>query len=303
MGIAKSTDFESIQAPLKNAFEMFIRPLLGEAMSQTLIEAFEETMRSDEQERLIELAQRANVFLAYWYDFNEMQVYISDSVSRLEGEKERSLYKYQEQKLQAAWKEKGFNALDDMLNYLYDNIETFEDFTESPNYSYTKTAIVQKPADVDQYYYIGKSRIIFLRLLPHFKNVIDTRIRPRLGNIYDDMIAALDSDTPNAKYTTLREKLLPVVVFMAISRLIAETGSLTDKGLFFESLSGTSEDFAQVQPVGDSRNSLQKGMADADGLSYWKLAEQYLISEFDFEGSTAAKTPKRDNNDKKSFWG
>jgi len=302
ISVAKSTQFATLEAPLRNAFENFIRPLLGETMTEKLIQYYASSSPTAKQTRLIQIAQRANAFLAFWYDYSEMQLLIDDSGShRQESESQKTPYKYQEQTLKEGWKTKGFNALDNLLEYLEINIQDFPDFLQSSNFTILKKLIVRSTREVDDCYWINNSRIIFLRLKPHFRTVTDTIIAPRLGNVYDDMINSLTAQSPDQKYTKLREMLVPVVVFYAVSRLLRESGSLTERGLFFETLKA-SDDAYNTNPVSLEQIAPQAAMAEGDAISYWGIVEKYLKSELSYTPTTGNRLPKFDNNDKKSFW-
>ena len=299
ISVSKGLRFASVEAPLRNAFEMFLRPLLGDELITDLESYYAASDADPKQKRLLQLAQRANALLAFWYDYNEMQVLIDDNgTKRLESGDVKTPYKYQEQALRNGWKEKGFNALDDLLNYLESEKATFTHY----NSASTKTSLVRSAAEVDNYYYINGSRIIFLRLQSHFRNVINTIIAPRLGTIYTDLMTELAKTAPDAKFLKLRETLVPVIVFYAVARLMRETGSLTDKGLFFETLKNA-DDAVNTSPVTDERMTSQATMAEGDAISYWKIAEKLLKSDFGVTTSTGSKIPKRDNANKKSFWG
>lgn len=306
ISVANSLHFKSVEAALKNAFEMFIRPLLGEEMTNELIGYYtaQTTPADAKKMKLLELAQRANAYLAFWYDYNEMQVLIGNSGTvRQESAESKTPYKYQEQALRKGWKDKGFAALDNMLTYLEDEISSFGAFKSSANYTTSKTAIVRNTGDVSEYYWISNSRIIFLRLRPHFKTVIDTILAPRMGAaIYDELMLELAKELPAAeKYVKLRKAMIPVVVFYAVARLIRQTGDLTDRGLFFETMQ-SSQDMATTTPVNNELIAAQATRAEADAIQYWSILEKLLKNSFSYQSSSSSMIPNRNNNDKKSFW-
>jgi len=302
ISVARSAKFDALQAPLRNAFENFIRPLLGEEMTTKLIEYYNASSPTPKQTRLVEIAQRANAFLAFWYDYSEMQLLIDDNGShRQESDGQKTPYKYQEQQLKDGWKNKGFTALDTLLEYLEANKADFAEFAKSTNYTLLKSEIVRSTKEVNDCYWINNSRIIFLRLKPHFRIVIDTIIAPRLGTIYTDMIAAFaGTGTVDVKYNQLRAKLIPVVVFYAVSRMLKESGSMTERGLFFETLKAT-DDALSTQPVSMEQIAPQAAMAEGDAISYWTIAEKFMKSDFSYESATAQRLPKFNNTDKKYF--
>lgn len=312
IGASTALTFDIVYASLQNAFGLFIRPLVGDKIVTKLIEIYNSvtdisTIKEDATDKnlkLLYLAQRSNAFLAFWYDYDEFQVLIADSgVKRQESEQAKTPYKYQEQNLKAGWKNKGFDALDKLLYFLENNLADFSEFKESDCYTQTLNSIVRNTSEVNNYYTINQSRIIFLRLKTHFRVIEDTLIAPRLGyEFYDRFKEEIIKDTVDPKYGKLRELLIPVIVFYSVCRLIKETGSITDKGLFFETLQGGESSYQTLSPVTDERLMSQANRAEADAISYWLFVERFLKQEFDIAQTHGKKIPNRDNNGKKSFW-
>ncbi|GAB6122282.1 DUF6712 family protein [Dysgonomonas termitidis] len=310
--ISTSLSFRNMNPAFQNAFGLFIRPVMGNAVVERLQEIYDAVVdisiiredTDDKEIKLLYYGQRANAFLAYWYDYDELQVLIGDAgIKRQDSEKTKTPYKYQEHSLKEGFKQKGFDALDNLIAYLEENTDEFPEYLDSENYTRTKDAIVRSTQEVNGYYPVNNSRLVFLRLKPAFRVIEDTVIAPRLGAIlYNEFKEALMQDSPDEKYLKLREKLLPVVVFYGVRKLILETGSLTDRGLFFTSLKGGDGSYMSLDPVADNRIAMQADKAEADAISYWLLAEQYLKTAFGIPPSNAKKIPNRDNNGKKSFW-
>jgi hypothetical protein len=297
--------WDTIRSPLKNAYDLFISPLIGDEMSERLMEIYQgpdpEQEPDEHAGKLIALAQRANILLALWYDYAELNVLIADSgFKRLDSEQSRTPYKYQEKQLRDGWKTKGFNALDDLLKYLEQNIDVYEEYKNSENYTQSRKAIIQNANQVNDIYFINHSRLLYLRLKPHFKIVEETIIAPRIGTLYHSLRSELEKEAPEEKYLNLRNALRPVIVYYAVHRLLLETGELSDKGLFFSSLRGDDGD-ADSRPVANERVVHQAKQAETDAVSYWKLAEKYIQAAFGIEPAAGGK-PRRDNKGKKSFW-
>ncbi|MDR0830031.1 MAG: hypothetical protein LBN95_07975 [Prevotellaceae bacterium] len=171
--VSSSITFEKMYAPLKNAFELFIAPLLGEELTEDLINYYQnlvtlqpsdpapsgtEESSEEKQKKFVLLAQRANALLAYWYDYTEISLFIGNNgINRTESDSMKTPYKYQEQELKAGFKEKGFNALDNLLLWLEKNIDDFPHFKDSANYTLLKKSIVRCTDDVHNYYFINKT--------------------------------------------------------------------------------------------------------------------------------------------------
>lgn len=303
VSVAQDTEFETFEAPLRAAWDAFLMPLMGETLTDNLISFYQKADASAAEKQFVYLSQRACAYLAMWYSFDELNTYISDGgMFRPDGDTRKTLYKYQQQALKDTWKNKGFNALDELLAYLESKPDDFTNFASCPGNTLFRSAIVRNTQDVDDYCFINRSRLVFLRLLPHFRTVERTIVAPRLGEIYSNLLAELGKATPDEKYIKLRNALVPVVVNYAASRLMRETGSLTDRGLFFETLTQT-EDMVTTSPVSDDRMMMQATMAEGDAIAYWRLVEIVLKAEFEYTASSAGRVPKRNNNDKKAFWG
>lgn len=312
IGASTALSFDTLHASLQNAFGLFIRPLVGDKLVTKLVEIYdsvtdistikEET--ADKNLKLLYLAQRSNAFLAFWYDYDEFQMLIGDSgVKRQESDQAKTPFKYQEQSLKDGWKNKGFDALDKLLYFLEKNLSDFEDFKESEYYTESLNSIVRNTLEVNNYYTINNSRLIFLRLKTHFRVIEDTIISSRLGSqFYDSFKEEIAKETPEGKYEKLRKLLIPVVVFYSVGRLIKETGSITDKGLFFQTLKGGEDSYQSLSPVTDERLISQANRAEADAISYWLSVERYLNKEFNITATHNKKIPNRNNNGKKSFW-
>ena len=300
--ISNACSWFTVKAPLRNAYDLFIAPLIGEAMSKKLIEIYNKTSRSESENKAVRLAQRANILLAFWYDYAELNVLIADSgFKRQESENTKTPFKYQEKQLRDGWKTKGFNALDDLLIFLEKNIQTYEEYSLSENYTRATQSIIQNTDQVNSRYFINHSRLTYLRLKSHFRVVEDTILAPRMGDLFFRMKAELmKKEDRDEKFIKLRDMLQPVLVFYSIQRLLLETGDLSDKGLFFASLRGDDGD-TQTQPVPDERAALRAKQAEVDAMAYWKLAEKYIQTAFGVEPDSGG-IHHRDNTGKKGFW-
>jgi hypothetical protein len=299
--LSNACSWNTVKSPIRNAWDLFLTTLIGEAMAKTLSDIYQKDVQTDSDKKLIRLAQRANILLAFWYDYAELNVLIGDSgFKRQESEDTRTPYKYQEKQLRDGWKSKGFNALDDLLRFLENNISDYSDYAQSENYTQSRNAIIQNTAQVNEVYFINNSRLTYLRLKPHFKVVEDTIIAPRMSDLFQKMKISLADETPEEQFENLRKTLRPVIVYYGVHRLLLETGDLSDKGLFFAALKGDDSD-AEIRPVSDERITLQAKQAETDAIAYWNLAENYIRKTFGIE-PTSGSIPRRDNYHKRAFF-
>lgn len=234
--------FESVQSSLEDAWRLFVLPLLGEALAEEIEAYYVDEDSTALQLKVLNECQRAVANLAFWYNFDELNIRISDQgMQRQESDGSfKQTYKYQEDQLKTSFKNKGFNALDRVIDLLDKHQKDFPLYEQSPAYASRKSSIVRSTAEVDANYFINNSHLIFLRLKPIFKSVEDTVLQPALGDaLYQALTKALKEGTAELGDTTteeFRQRCASFVVLKSIAKLVRQTGSLTDRGLYFASI-------------------------------------------------------------------
>ena len=234
--------FESVESSLMDAWRLFVVPLLGAPLAEEIVAYYQDEDPTTLQLKALEECQRAVANLAFWYNYTELNVRISDQgMQRQESDGSfKHTYKYQEDQLRSSFKNKGFNALDRLIDIFDKNREDFPLYEQSPAYASRKSAIVRSTAEVDANYFINNSHLIFLRLKPIFKLVEETVLQSELSpalyellmhNIKEGIVELGDTTTEE-----LRLRCVSVVVLKSIAQLIRQTGSLTDRGLYFAQL-------------------------------------------------------------------
>lgn len=256
-----SLSFEKMESSLSNVQELFLIPLLGDDMMDAIegiYERVEVDDLSEEETKLLRLAQRAVANLAFWYDFDNLQVRISDQGFQRQGSEDwQQAYKYQEDRLREGFKVKGFNALDRLLTYLSEHTEVFTDFATSPAEKIRKKAIVRSVAEAQKYVNIDNSAIVYMRLAAEFPTVEEVELRGVLGSeLYWQLRSYLDDlaegGQEDADLEALRKQCVRVMVNAAALRMLKKTGSLTDKGLYFEAVTANNSENRTRQPATDA---------------------------------------------------
>ena len=316
-----TVSFSTFQTPLRNAFEMFIRPLLGESMTNELIEIYRfgpdpKTIHLNEasattnevrDNRLLQMCQMAVANLALWYDFNAISVRITDAgFQRQESENGtlKPAYKYQEDQLKQSYKERGFNALDSVLDFLFANIDSYPEFKESSTYHTRISSIVRNTADVNEVYFINNSRLIFLRLQTHIRFVEENNLVAGIGErLYNHIIDSLKEGVSNPAL----ERLLPVcrqyIVSLAVRRLMLDAGSITDRGLYFTQLQSGKEGNMTAEPADANRVAIQIQQLLDDSAKYMTRIQRIIRQDFSDMYSGDPRTHHRNNSGGTIFWG
>jgi hypothetical protein len=287
---------------LFDAFSLFIRPLLDDGMTGRLVSVYNKDDRTEMEDELVRLAQRANANLAIWYNFNELNTVLSSSgTQRPSSESYQSLYKYQERSLRDGYKTKGFDALDHLLTFLERNIDGYPEFRGCKAYRDRRLSFVRSAEDINRYLPIENSRLIYLRFFPHLQFVEQTKVKSFIG---EPLFLELKKEVLDEKGRGLIEMLRPVIVCLAAERVIRYSGSITDKGLYFSSiLAGISGNDETSQPADPAIINSQAEMFLSDAKEYMTIADRYIKEHFqELHRGTPGNELNVDNDGRKIFW-
>lgn len=312
--VGAATDFNRLKPHISNVETAYIRPLLGSVLFDELQDFYDETPTgtlTDVQEatkELITIVQKSIIHLAYWVGFAVLNAHISDGgFKRSESQTIKSLLKSQEDDLKEYFKTAGFNAMDEVLEYIEANIAHFNEFKVSANWTILKSAFIPDTKTFNSIIQIGNSRLTFLRLKSYATLVEDLDIRPVLGDaIFDEVKSEMVKDEPAAKVTALLPFIRKAIAFLSAAMLMEESGAdLTEKGLYFESTTATAASDRNKQPAKleqiaalTQRNRMY-GENYLEGLKSFLIRNQTSWPAYSQQSGTVLR---RDNTNKKSFW-
>ncbi len=313
--ISTATSFAMMETPLRNAFETYLEPLLGTKMTERLIQIYEseqldpETEETKVSRKLLAICQKANGNLAYFHDFDEINSLITDAgFQRHENDTIKSMYQYQEISLRESFRNKGFNGLDRMLEFLEKNSKFFPEFEKSDAYSFRKKSIVPDASYANRFYFINSSRIVFLRLLPHLDFAEQKFVRQTLGDeLYkhfkEDMFEPDYEGEDKLHFEGLREAAARVIVVAAVRRLIVDGGNLTDRGMYFTGTEATTKSSTTSQKATGFELEMQLKQLEQDILD--AVATLASVAKLIYPQSSA-QNPRdaynRNNNNRRTFF-
>lgn len=316
--VSSAFSFEKIHSSLQAADELYLIPVFGSALMDTFRSIYNKEDKSGDEKQLLQVLQAAEANLAFYTNFDALQLRITDQgFQRQQTENFGSPYKYQEDRLRQTFKNRGFNAIDRILDLLDTRFTSLEGYAEMPAHVTTRTDIVQRTAEVNRVHFINSSRLVFLRLVPILTAISYNELRPLLGwQLYTKMLKALKAGTatdeipaatvsgdPVRTYEELRQQCIPFVVKKAVAQLLRETGSLTDRGLYFIGQAAGSSDNQTTTPATRREAHDAAAIAEAEAQRHadtllafieWKWPEYFSGHQSDVF--------KRNNNDKKTFW-
>jgi hypothetical protein len=315
--VGSGTDFNRLKPHILNAETAYIQPLLG-SETFTQLQDFYDNLPNDTEQaepvaepieaELLKKVQKSLIHLTYWMGFQVLNATISDGgFKRSENEKIKSLFKYQEDELKEYFRNAGFNALDEVLEYIESNISNFSEFKTSSNWTILKSAFIPDTKTFDAIIFINSSRLTFLRLKSFSGLVEDMSIRPILGEaIFSEIKEEMVKEDPAQKVRNILPYIRKAVAYLSASRLMEESGAdLTEKGLYFESTSAGFKNDRNKQPSNPEQVAALAARYRAIGESYLGQLKSYLIAHpTDWPGySGQTGNPfRRNNTDKKTFW-
>ena len=313
--VGAGNDFNRLKPHIENAENRFIAPLLGTSLYEELLEFYDEGIPSspDEvQQAMIDLlkkVQHALIHLTLYSGYDYLNVNFSDSgFQRIESDKLKSLFHYQEENLKSYLGNSGFDGLDSVLTFIEDNIAHFNEFKLSTNWTEFKSMFIPSVRVLESIpYNIHGSRLTFLSLKPHMAFIEDTKIKKAVGvSIFDEIKAEMIKDEPAEKVIAILPYIRKPLIYFSVAMLMEETGATLDhRGLFFEQI-GSNQKGNKTREISDPL-TVQRLIARSRsiGESYLEALLAYLASNMESWPGFSATTDfhyNRDNNQKKIFF-
>ena len=314
MPASASLSFEKMEHALGSAENMFLLPLLGRQMLARLQRIYDgrgsevpDTKKLEDQ--ALDIAKRAEATIAFWWHFDALNLRVTDQgFQRQQSEDWSPAFKYQEDRLRANFKRQGFNSLDALVDFLADNISTFDEFQHSDAYVKRQHATVKNREEAEQYVSLGHSTIAFLRLEQEFTMASGAELQAAMGadmyDRYSEWMANPATYPPTYDVTLdkLRTLCVPVVVFAAAKRLLERTGTYTDRGLYFEAVVSAAQNNQTSTPASERQIGDRLGHANRDLQHAQSTLKSFLRRHYTDIFSDDPGNVIRDNDDHTGFF-
>lgn len=306
--VSAALSFESVQSSLEDAWRLFVLPLLGAPLAEELEAYYHADNLNALQAEALNECQRAVANLSFWYNYTELNVRISDQgMQRQESDGSfKQTYKYQEDQLRLSFRNKGFNALDRLIEIFDKHQADFPLYEQSPAYASRKAAIVRSTADVNREYFINNSHLTFLRLKPLLNLAEEHDLKWCIGDeLYEVLKDALKKGIASIGNTTteeLRYRCARFVIPMAIAKLVLQTGSVTDRGLYFAHLNEGDGNVSMSPATLEERKSMERIVlrhAEDCAVALTSFIQSQLPEYF---GGRPSSVLTRDNDNKRTVF-
>jgi hypothetical protein len=165
-----ATSFDTIKPFIESSERKFVKELLGFKTYTDLVNYYDSVAGSgsfgsgdgerDVYSDLLALVQKSLINLAYFHGYPVLGIQATiGGFHRVESESIKGLYKYQEEDLKDLFKNDGYNGLDDVLEFLEENIEYFNYFENSEKRLNDRKNIVPDTKTFNNIYDIGTKKV------------------------------------------------------------------------------------------------------------------------------------------------
>lgn len=303
-------NFNTIKPFIYQSENKYIIPLLGVNLSEKLANYYEDSTTvvvalRDKYKQLLEKVQFSLIRLALFTGFDFISVTLTDSGAMAAGDADKRLFKYQEQSLKNSLKNDGFDFLDDILLFLENNSDFFEDFKESSFYTKNIKSLIRSTEEFNSHYSINNSRLVFLKMKYFIDDIEKIDLTHHLGSEFVEEL--INADRSLEKYSKILHSICHYVVYSAVAAGCEEFGKLpTERGLIFETSTNESN-ITFERPDLKSTKEYYKYRGEAFLISVINYIKQNKDTypkfiEFAGENATGDTVIKRDNTGKKSVF-
>ena len=309
--VSASLSWQKMQAPIESAEQQFLLPLLGEQMMQRLGQIADNMPEGDLlAPQLVQIARRAVANLAFWLHFDALNLRISDQGFQRQGSGDwQGAYKYQEDRLRNGFKNTGFNALDQLVDFIEEHIDAYVEYKESASYQDRSHAIVRSAKEANKFVFINSSHIVFKRLQGEMRTVEEYDLSGVLGaDLYGRLRRWLEGEEPfpsEGCMCTLEQLRLACADFVtkkAAARLMRQTGSLTERGLYCGATSANSLGNDITYPASDRQIGDRCALADLDAHRAEASLHSFLNNYMGTIVGERTAGPIRDNDNHAAFF-
>lgn len=211
-----SIPFKNLKGKIKTATNDIVNLIGKETYALAVVEYKKAEDASDKNEDFIFAVRNAIAIQGYrkYAPHNDLSHTNQGRISRLE-ENQKSPFQWQVAKDDAALERSYYEALDDLIKYLDDNITSWK---QTKEYKLTHNLFIETAADFDQYFPIGNSRLLLQKLAPGIRLCENNQIKPRLGKTLFDTLKE-DPSSNEALVSKIKEATAYFSLAWAMRRL------------------------------------------------------------------------------------
>jgi hypothetical protein len=226
------------------------------------------------------LCAAANLAMVEYLPLQQVQISPTGVHIVTTGDK-KTAFQWQINQLLAAFRRKGFNALERALAVLDENIDepAFAAWATSAAGTASHKFFLNTAAQFSEHYGINGSRLTYLALLPTLRKMERFALEPVLGSAYylELKEQILDRDVSADNQLVLEQYIRPALAHLVVAKAVPELGmGLNGDAIELNVYRPDDTNGKEADASIDSLLGLKVQQADADGQVYLTRLRQYL---------------------------
>ncbi len=298
-----SSDFENFAPFIDVAQREFFKPYLGSEFLDELINVYNNDEQgsqdgvSESQQAAILKIQASLAFYMEYLWIPSGQVSIGDNGIRIAyTDTLRPAFAWQIKDLRREVIRMAGSAMDDLLEFLEENKDEYETWTESDVYPDFKETFISSAKEFTKYFSpLSNSRLNFLALRPTIIKIQEFTIQSELGvEFYEELKEQFKDDDLTPENEKVIELISKALANLTISQGIRNmSASIDERGVLMFNSTTASEVVDAKQPAADTMISKMEIGCDSDGRAYLSMLKKFLndnISDYTTYSQSTAYT-------------
>lgn len=242
IGANANNDIDTLQPYIADAARDYLKPVLGAEEWDSLITNFPDSL-TDEQEAILPYVRNVLANFGYYLFADDGGVNITDSgITRTEDDQSKSAYQWQVRLFKERRWVNGWNALEELAQYLYNNLDQYPTWYDSDERVVWNDMVVWSSLQFKHYYRINGWATLWT-LHPHLKEMQETVLRPLITTeVYDAVITEIHTADMGGDIGDLLPYVQRVVVMGTLMEVVKNAGYEFGKnGLQVSTIEATSQ--------------------------------------------------------------
>jgi len=260
--VSMTGNIDILKTYLASAENQFIKFMIGKAQYDVLANAYltaGKTLQGIANENIREailLCQRAIANLGYLMALPIFNVSIGPSgIQIFSNTDTKSAFQWQVEDVKKSLQEIGYNAIEDLMDHLAENLAEFPEYADSPEFIRSKKYLIQNAKDFNEFYAIGNSRFTFQMLLYVIGRIEQQSVIPIFGS---EFFATLKENGISGKTAELSENYIkPGIACLVVAAASVERIIVIDSGIVKVNIGGNYE------AVKDTSGNYRQSVKDA----------------------------------------
>lgn len=295
-------DFEAAE-------KKYLIPKIGMALYSQILTAYNGSTLTTIETSLLQKLQRMVAPLAYYDDLPMMHVLLTETgVRKVQTDNMPNVYRWEFDKLEKSLANKGYQAEEDLFEFLEENKGQFASWTSSTQYQARNAQLIRTATEFNALYRLQQPYRTFNALVPVMSMIEDMYLIPTIGDTFLTELKGKPNPSSDEKIVIadLKKAMAHLTLLHSFEKM---TVQITEDGASIYDRYADRGSSESAQPTPDM-SQFVKNALKRDGNRYLSKAKSYLNAKasatvfatfYTSEFYTAPVEPVDRNKDKKSF--